>query len=96
MVSIDMNPENIHVRSLDSGREKARAPLAPSSPAAPVQNEGRNPQPALEKRQRRERRKGQRRQHNEPVLLDTRSQRDRRQNADNDTQANAPSVDIYV
>lgn len=94
MTRLNIHPDDMGMRRL--ARDATPTALERTAPAAPVRNEGRNPVPAPGKRQRHERRKGQRRKRNVSVLLDTRSQRDRRQNADNGTDSNAPGIDIYV
>jgi hypothetical protein len=98
VTSLNIRPDDTGLQSIkrtDSAASASPAPLSPSAPAAPVHGGGRQSQPAPAIERRRERRKGERRKRNLPVVLDTRSRGDRRRNGA-DADSGPTGVDIYV
>lgn len=96
MTTLNIRPDDTGLQSIKRTAGAATAspaPLSPSAPSTAIHSEARQPLPAIE--QRRERRKGERRKRNLPVLLDTRSQRDRRRNGV-DADTGPTGIDIYV
>ncbi|MGA7802315.1 MAG: hypothetical protein WCC36_16070 [Gammaproteobacteria bacterium] len=98
MTSLNIRPDDMGLQSLkraDSPASAAPAPLSASRPAAAVHSEAQTPQPPV-KQARQERRKGERRKRNLPVLLDTRGQRDRRRTTDDGAEAGPAAIDVYA
>jgi len=98
VTSLNIRPDDTGLQSIkrtDRAASASPAPPSPSAPASAVHSEARQSLPAPPSGHRRERRKGERRKRNLPVLLDTRSQGDRRRDGA-DAETGSAGIDIYV
>ncbi len=97
MTSVNMPRDdaaiNINTKTVAKRDVKPTEPY-PTTPPVKKHAERHEAVPAIQSRQRR--RQGERRQKDEPVLLDTRSGHDRRTRDEQDDDAPAGHIDVYI